>query len=203
MTTIKKLVCALAAVAAGVSVYAQTAPANPADQTNSSGLLGHRYAEYSFGFVDINKTSTDAFAAGLAINLPVAPSFDVTLDYTYAWREGHSNIHSNDLSATGIYYFNAGKVKPFGGLSLGYDWNRGDDAANWGAVAGVEYELTPQVVLTGSVGYEDDFRSGDNSTWDGTVRANYWFTHDVSVYGAFSLIEGGNLGYAVGLTLKF
>ena len=202
MTTINKWVSVLAAVAASASGFAQTAPDNPAAGT-SSGLLGHRYAEYNFGFLDVNKSSTDVFGAGLTINLPIAPSFDVSLNYTYAWLEGHRSTDSHDLSATGIYYFNSGKLKPFGGLTLGYNWNDGDSAANWGAIAGVEYEINPQVVLTASVGYTDDFKSGDSSSFDGTVRANYWFTRTVSVYGEFSVIEGGNLGYAAGVTLKF
>lgn len=203
MTTIQKLVSVLAAVAASVSGFAQTAPANPADQTASSGLLGHRYAEYGFAYVDVNSSTTNLFGAGLTINLPVAPSFDVSLNYTYAWAEGNTSNHAQDASATGLYYFNAGKLKPFAGLSLGYDWNRFDNAANWGAVVGVEYEINPKVVLTGTIGYDDDFKSGDSSTWDGKIRANYSFTRDVSIFAAFTLIEGGSRGYAVGTTLKF
>lgn len=203
MTTIKKLVSVLAAVAASASVFAQTAPENPADQTASSGLLGHRYAEYGFAFLDSNKSDVDAFAAGLTVNLPVAPSIDVALNYTYSWLEGHSSINAHDLSVDGIYYISAGKLKPFGGLSLGYNWNDGDNTGHWGAFGGLEYELTPQVVLTGTVGYSDEFRGGTDGSFDGTVRANYWFTRTVSAFGAISLFEGGDMAYAVGVTLKF
>lgn len=203
MTTITKLVSALAALAACASGFAQTAPANPAVET-SGGLLGHRYAEYAFGYLDINNSDIDAFGAGLTVNLPVAPSIDVSWNYTYSWLEGHRKNDAHDVSATGIYYIDTGKLRPFGGLEVGYSWNDWSDGATWGALAGVEYQVNTQLVLRGSVGYSDDFRRGnDAGTFDGTVRGNYWLTHNLSVFLEASLIEGGNRGIAGGVSVKF
>lgn len=199
---VKKLVSALAVLAASVSAIAQTSPDTPLFET-SAGLLGHRYAEYSVGYLDVNHSDNDAFGAGLAVNLPVAPSFDMLIDYTYSWGEGRPNIDSHDLSATGIYYLSSGPLKPFGGLTLGYNWNDFDDDPYWGVRAGVEYELNSRVVLTATVGYDDNFNRGDNGLFDGTVRANYWFTRNVSGYAAVSIIEGGHAGFAAGVTLRF
>lgn len=202
MTNITKVVSVLAALAVSSSAFAQTSPANPAVDT-SAGLLGHRYAEYGFGYLDINKSDTDAFAAGLTINLPVAPSIDVALDYSYSWIEGHPSNDGHSISATGIYYITTGQLKPFGGLRLGYSWFDRDDDANWGAIAGVEYQLTPQLVLTGLVDYGDDFRSGDNGSFEGTVKGHYWFTRTTAGFLSVSLIEGGHLGFIGGVTFKF
>lgn len=202
MSTIKKLVSVLAALAAGSCAFAQITPNNPAAES-SAGLLGHRYAEYGLGYVDINKSDIDAFAAGLTVNLPIAPSIDVAWNYTYSWLEGHRKIDGHDVSATGIYYIDTGKFRTFGGLSLGYTWNDWSDRATWAVEGGVEYQVNAQLVLRGSVGYDDDFRKGDNGEFDGTVRANYWVTHNLSVFGEFALIEGGNLDFAGGVSVKF
>ncbi len=202
MNTITKWVSVLAAVAASSSVFAQTAPENPAF-VGSSGLLGQRYAEYGLGFIDVKDRDADVFAAGVTVNLPVAPSIDVGLNYSYGWLEGDTSVDTHDLSVDGIYYLDSGKLKPFGGLSLGYSWNNWDDSANWGVFGGAEYQINSQIVVSASVGYDDDFENGDDGAFDGTVRGNYWFTKTVSAFAAVSFIEGGHRGFAVGASLKF
>jgi hypothetical protein len=196
-----------AVVAASSCAFAQTAPENPA-ASGSAGLLGFRYAEANVGIVDLNHTDVSLYGIGGTVNLPVAPNFDVSLDYAYSWTNHNTSFHANAISATGIYYVEtAAGVKAFGGLSLGYDWSRwygsNDDRATWGAVAGLEYQVTQQFVLTVSAGYDDDFKSGDNSSFDGTVAGHYWITKQIALSAEVSLIEGGNVGYAVGATFRF
>jgi len=201
MTSITKLVSALAAVAVSASVFAQTQPENP--NYSSSGLLGQRYVDYGFGFIDVNKSRTDLYAAGLTVNVPVVSNIDVAVNYSYSWVEADHNDNAHELSLDAIYYIEAGKLKPFGGLTYGYNWNDWDDDDYWGAFGGLEFQALPQLVLSASAGYNADFDDADEGTWDGTVTARYFFTKTVAASVSTTLFEGGDVGYSAGVTLKF
>lgn len=202
MTKINKLVSVLAVVAASVSAFAQTQPANPANEI-SNGLLGTRYADVGLGFIDVNHSGTDAFGAGFTVNLPVVSNIDVAVNYSYAWVESYSDIDSHTLSVDGIYYINQGAFKPFGGVSVGYNWNDWDNESIWGAFGGIEFQLNPRVVLTASAGYDANFDDADEGDFNGTVAARYFFTKNVAAAVSVELIEGGHVGYTAGVTLKF
>jgi hypothetical protein len=202
MNTTKKVISALAAVAACASLSAQTSPANPGE-VSSSGLLGYKYVEAGAGFIDVNKSSVDGFTTGISVNLPAVANIDVAYGYSYSWVEGHTNLHANDIYMSGIYYYNAGPLKPFGALSLGYTWQRGDDYLNWGAAAGVEYQINPRISLTAAAEYGDDFKKGDRSGFDGTLTGHYWFTKQIAAFASVAWIEGGNFGYGAGVTFKY
>jgi hypothetical protein len=204
MTTLKNLVSTLAALAAGTTLFAQTEPTVPV--TDDAGVLGHRYVEAGFGFIDVNKSSVDAFGTGLTVNLPVAPSIDVSMDYLYSWAEGHrSEFDAHDLSVSGTYWIQAEQnLKTFARVSLGYNWNDYDDSATWGAEFGAQYTIRPNIAVTISGGYDDDFDKGnDSGSFNGTVTGHYWFTKQVAAFASASWIEGGNFGFAGGVTVKF
>jgi hypothetical protein len=196
-----KLIGTLAALAVSSVAFAQTQPENPGAE--SSGVLGTRYVDYGFGYYDVNHSGTDAFGAGLTVNVPVAPSIDVALNYSYYWVEAHSDVDAHDLSLDGIYYIGNGPLKPFGGLTIGYNWNDWDNESFWGAFGGIEYQATSNIVLTGTASYTADFDDADEGYFDGTVTARYFFTRTIAAFVSTSWIEGGDLGFAGGVTLKF
>ena len=201
MTTTKTVVSLLAALAAGATAFAQTDVSTPVE---SNGLLGQRYVEAGLGFIDVNNSRVDAFGAGLTVNLPVAPSFDVSADYAYSWVESFSEVDAHQITANGTYYIQAEQnLKTFARVSLGYAWADWDNHATWGVSFGAEFQLAPQVVVTASAGYDDDFESGDNGAFDATVTGHYWFTRQVGAFAAVSYIEGGNYGLFGGVNVKF
>ncbi|PTY07779.1 hypothetical protein DB347_06020 [Opitutaceae bacterium EW11] len=204
MNTITKIVGVLAAAVAASSVFAQTAPENPASE-GSSGVLGYRYVEAGFGLVDIRGTSHDQEATGLTVNLPVVANIDVALDYSYNWIKGHGAAHSNTLDVSGIYYLDAGKgLKPFGGVTVGRYWAPHDARYTWATFAGLEYQVTTALSVSGSVGYNSDFKRGNDADyWDGTVTGRYFFTRQIGAFLSASLFEGGDRGLAGGVTYKF
>lgn len=190
----------LVVLLSGVTTRAQE---NVTTANESSSLLGKRYVEAGFAFVDVNHTHTDAYGSGLDVNVPVTANIDVNLAYTYSWVEGNSNLHGNLVDAAVTTYFASGNLKPFGSLSLGYDWVRNFDRSVWGVEGGLEYDLNPTWSFTGSVAYDDDFKKGDNSSWTGTGAAHYWVTKDVAITGSIGWIEGGDVAYAISALWKF
>ncbi|HEU5079775.1 MAG TPA: hypothetical protein VFT72_11225 [Opitutaceae bacterium] len=202
MTTIKKLLSAFAVVAAASSLSAQNAPENPA-RVSSAGLLGYKYVEAGVGYININDTAVDQWSTGVSVNLPATRNIDVAYGYSYSWLKGHGSYHANDVYMSGIYYFDAGVVKPFAALDLGYQWIRNNDRLTWAATVGVEYQVASRVVLTGSASYNDDFKNGDNGSFSGEVSGHYWFTKQIAAFASLGWFEQGDFGYAVGATFKY
>jgi hypothetical protein len=194
------LIGAIAALAAGASSFAQSAPATTA---SSAGLLGQRYASVAFSAVDLNRLPFDQFGTTAGVNLPLTSSLDLGVSYTHSWIESFSDVDSDVLAADLTTYFSSGAIKPFGTFALAYDWNNFDDGMLWGVRAGFEYDVSSRLSTSISAGYVDDFDDGDNSQWDGAVRANYWVTRSVAAVATVSLIEQGNVAYSLGATIRF
>lgn len=205
MTTSMKLASVCAAILAGSAVFAQETPS--VETTASSGLLGKRYAEAGFAVTDVNHFKREVFGTGLSVNLPVASSLDVGFGYNYAWLEG-GDVDAHLIGASITEFVDVSGVsglKAFGTASLGYQWIDNDDEETiWGADLGVEYSFNSKLSGSASVGYSDNFHGpSDDGLWDGTVRANYWFTRELAAYGAVSIVEGGDVVYGGGVSLKF
>lgn len=196
-----KLLSVIAALAAGTSVFAQQPDAS--SSSVSSGLLGKRYAEASFSYVDINHSGIDAFGAALDVNIPLTTSLDLGLGYGHDWLESFSDIDSDVVSADLTGYITSGSFRPFATLALGHAWVPGDDLSVWGGAVGVEYDFSSVVSTRLSAGYRDDFESGSNGRWDATARANLWITRSLAANVAVSLIERGDVVYSVGASLRF
>lgn len=198
-----KLVAVFAASLLSVAAFAQSATVET--ETVTAGLLGKRYVGTSFGWTDINNSSVEGMAAGLDVNVPVHPNFDVSLNYGYSWLEGAAGVgHTLDAAVTG--YITRGEYKPFVSLSTGYAWveKRFDsDHGIWGAKAGVEHSLTDKFACTVSVGYDDDFRNHGEGLWDATIGATYNITSALVGRVDVSYIEYGSIGYTAGLALRF
>ncbi len=201
MITTKNLLGALAALTISTVAFAQTEPASPA--AGSRSLLGQRYLDAGIAFVDLNHSSIDAYATGVTVNLPATANIDVAFNWTHEWLEAHSDVDAHTLSVDGIYYIDSGALKPFGGLSLGYVWADWEDDSIWGAFGGVEYQVASNVVLTARVGYDADFDDADEGSFDLSVSGRYFLTDTLAVSAGVSFIEGGDVGYVAGVTLKF
>jgi hypothetical protein len=203
MNHTKKLIgivaVSFASLIAGLTSRAQEAATTPA----SSGLLGKRYVEAGFSFIDVNHTGTDVYGTGVNANLPITSNIDLGVSYDYGWVEGHSSFDSHLLDVAATTYFAQGAFKPFGSVSLGYNWVDGYNRSVWGVAGGVEFEVNSKVSVTGSVGYDDDFKKGDNSSWNGAVSGHYWLTKDIAASATIALIEGGDVGYGVSVLWKF
>lgn len=199
-----KLLAVMSALAAGATALAQQTPAAATSSSNSAGLLGQRYAAASFGYFDTNGFDTDAFASGVSVNLPVRSNLDVGFGYSRTWIEGFSDANVDSIGADATFIYTDARFKTFTTLSLGYDWGFFEDERTvWGASAGAEFAVDASTAITVAASYNDDFKTGDNSVWSGTIGANRWLSDRVGLAGAVSLIEGGNIGYTVGVAFRF
>lgn len=199
MNASKKLVIALAVLAASTSTFAQTV----APTATSSGLLGHRYLEVGAGYNDIRRSPINAIAGGAALNVPLNSSFDLGIDYAHGWLDNGDNVADSVGFNVTSYYASSEQLKQFANVSLGYVWNEGDNHSVWGARLGAEYTATRRFAYNASVGYDDDFRRGNNGLWDGEVKAIYAFTEKLSATASFTFIEGGNRVWGLSGVFKF
>jgi hypothetical protein len=202
----KKIIAIIAlAAASATSAFAQnsgTQVPNPG-ATEGSGLLGKRFAALGFVYSDIKKSSVDLFAGGAAVNLPINANIDVGLSATHAWVESRSDIDAQSLDASATYYFSQGVLKPFGTVTLGHSWFENDNAVTWGVSGGVEYAHDAKHSFDASVAYNDDFETGNNSQWSGTLGGNRWFTSAIAARFTVSLIEEGHVQYAIAGIFRF
>lgn len=208
MNVSKKMILALGLLVAGAG-YAQTA----ATSSSTPGLLGQRFAEVSFGTQDVKGFSSNFYDTGVAVNLPVAPSFDLGAGYSYSWFRSGIRGHSNTIFASGTAYAPMSGVKPFFTGALGYQWTRAgffrDNRGLWAAVVGVEIPAG-SLTLTPRIGYTDDFESGTASSRDFTyaIEANHWLSAKTAIYGTIGRTEvhrssADSWNYELGLRFKF
>lgn len=209
MNLIKKSILVLAALAAVSSIHAQTGAA-----TKPTGSLGLRYAEASFGTQEFSNVGDNAYAAGLAVNLPVRASLDVTFSYSHSWLNSSFDLDSDALSASATYFTTIGRAKPFFALGLGYEWDRfagagiayRDSYGIWGGAIGVEVPVA-FVTLTPRISYVDDFESGADYSVSYGIEASHWFTPKLAGYAGFAYNDpkggGDSWNYTLGVRLKF
>lgn len=199
-----KLLAVASALVVGSSAFAQQIPAASQPASNSAGLLGQRYAGASFGYLDLNKSSIDAFGAGASVNLPVRSNLDVGFGYARSWVESFSDANVDSIGANATFIHTADNFKTFSSVRLGYDWGFfEDEATTWGASAGAEFAFGSATALTVAAAYDDNFKKGDHGVWSGTAAVNRWLNNRVGVVGSVSLIEGGNIGYTAGVAFRF
>lgn len=176
--------------------------------TSEGSLLGKRYAELGFGYVDVNHSGDDILAAGFSSNLPVTPSIDVALSYAYSWVDGAGANYANAVNATAIGYLTEGALRPFGRLGVGYnflaDAYRQDDFASWNGGVGFEYTFGGNNAVRVSVDYNDAFESdAPPAFFSGTAGVSRWFTDKIGATASITWIERGDIGYAASLLFKF
>lgn len=198
-TSIKLL--AVAALAAGANLFAQTQPAAAA---TNAGLLGQRYAEATVGYLDVNKSGTNIWGLGAAVNVPVNSYLDATLSWAHAEAEGSGNGQVAGLAGSVTGYMPLETGKTFGTFTLGYDWIvPGKDDWSYSVEGGYEYPVCDKFAARVSVGYSSDFHQNTNESWDGTLKGIYQFSEKLSGTAAVSFIDGGHIGYTVGCVFKF
>lgn len=209
MNLIKKTTLALTLLAAAGTSFAQTAT------KSSNGLLGQRYAEFSYSLADLDSVSTNGHGLALKLNAPVVPALlDVGAGYEYDWIGGRARGHANTFTGTGTAYVPLQSAKVFFAATLGYQWtslpfNLGDHDAFWNAAVGFEIPVGA-LTVTPRIVYGEDFNGkvGNNDTWTYEVEGNYWFSAKTGAFAsaAFEDIHRSSIDiwiYKVGLRFRF
>lgn len=206
MNLTKKITLALGLLAAGTSF---------AQEKSSNGLLGQRFAEFNFSFIEIDNVSTLSYEPGLRVNLPlIANSVDVGATYDYAQLRGPISGHANSLSTYAVGYVALDGVKPFVAAALAHTWSSlpfglSDNSYSWSIIGGFEVPVGP-VTLTPTIGYSDDFDNGfgEGDVWTYRVEGNYWMTPKAAIFAGIAKVDthrdATNIWtYDVGLRFRF
>jgi opacity protein-like surface antigen len=204
MNSLKKILIAVAVFAAASAVHAQQSPA--AAQQESAGLLGKRTANLGFSYTDVKRSSVDAYGAATMINLPVSEGLDISASYDYGWVESQGSSHAHGLGLSATSYTTWGAVKPYIMGGLGYVWPHKlieDNRLVYATSAGLEVNACSKAALDFSVGYQADFKQGDNSTFSATVGTNIWLTKEVAALASVSLLSRGHMQYSIGVAYRF
>ena len=206
MNLTKKITLALGLLVAGTSF---------AQETSSNGLLGQRYAEFNFSFIETDNVSKLSYEPGLRVNLPlIANQVDVGATYDYARLRGPLRGHANSLSTYAVGYMALDGAKPFLGAALSHTWTRlplglSDNSYGWSIVGGFEVPVGP-VTLTPTITYSDDFDNGfgQGDVWTYRLEGNYWLTRQAALFAGVAKVdlhrEAVNIWtYDIGLRFRF
>ena len=205
MKTLPKFAVAAAALVLALAGQAQTTTPAPVPMSNPStrdnpGVLGHRYADLSYSWMDFHRDSgldADGFIAGVRSNVPVSRGLDLGLGYNYYRENNHRNpftgtpydsrFHEAMGTAT-VFGSNVGP-KPFFTGGIGYQWSRGDIQSLrtydhewvWMAGGGFEIPLGALAVMP-RVSYSDSMRRSGIGSWHYGAQAHHWFNEKVGGY---------------------
>lgn len=191
-TTFTRFSLCLIALFAAALGRAQTAD----DRRAPTGVLGHNYAEISFGLQDIRHVGPNFYDLSVAGNAAVLPRLDLGGAFSAGWIRGNIDGNASLLSGSATTYTLLGSVKPFLSTGLGYEWTsvpgRSEDKWRWGASVGVEVPVFDGIMsLTPRITYGDDFRHGARSTdyWTFEAEGNAWLTRTTGLFAGVSFTD--------------
>lgn len=225
-----KTILALLTVLLGTPLlFAQAIPVAP---SGSDGLLGQRFAELGYSYLDFRGDLPPAIADShvdlghLSGNVPLAPGFDAGLNYGYAREETsggsfRSDIYTHSLAASATLYTVTGTTKPFLNVAVGHAWSRistrvagfpgstqHESSWYWSAGIGAEIALG-QFAVTPRISYTDGFESQSSGSWRYGVELHHWFSRTIGGYADVTYSPGESdfapeaWTYSVGLRYRF
>ena len=158
----------------------------------SSGLLGSRYTEVSYHYVDLSGPA-HADGVSLAFNQPLKPGFDLTANYSWAKADFDSfdaKVQDLDLGLKAYSVLSWGR--PYAAAAVGWEWVKAagirEDSFVYKVGVGVELEVSPALTVTPFVNFvrATGFNASEvelgakasyrlNNQWSVTTRAQYEF----------------------------
>ncbi|HYP16584.1 MAG TPA: hypothetical protein VEQ65_05185 [Opitutus sp.] len=192
-TQLKQFIFA-AAVSLGVISTAVAQSANVAVPTPTevapSGLLGARYTEVAYKFVDL-KGDDDAHGFTVAFNQPLAAGFDLVASYDWVTADfGPFDAKVQDAEIGVKAFSQLSWAKPYVQAAVGWEWQKvasfREDSFFWKVGAGAEFQVAPAFVVTPFVNFvrATEFHSSEielgakatyrlTEAWSLTARAQY------------------------------
>jgi opacity protein-like surface antigen len=191
--TITKTFIFAAAIALGATV-ASAQNANVAvptpSQTVSGGLLGSRYTEATYKYIDL-KGGDHADGFGLTYNQPLNAGFDFVSNYQWAKADlSGFDVRVQDLDV-GVKAFSAlSWGKPYVLAAVGWEWQKAagirDHSFTYTVGVGAEFQATAALTVTPYVNFfrATAFNSSEidpgvkvayrlNNAWSLTARVQY------------------------------
>jgi hypothetical protein len=195
-TTYKTLIAAaalsLGLASTALAQDANVAVPNPADEAPVGGLLGSRYTQVEYNYIDLDgfgPSHADGF--GVTLNQPLRPNVDVFASYDWAEAEFAGNkFRVQDAEVGATIYSGLEWGKPFATAAVGWQWQKAgvfkDDSFAFKVGVGSEFQVAPAIVVTPFVNFvratgfnANEFELGAKATyringdWSVTARAQY------------------------------
>jgi hypothetical protein len=176
----------LGGVASASAQNANVAVPNPAESTPVGGLLGSRYMEVGYNYIDLTGTGPHrADGYGVAFNQPLNANFDVKFDYDWARaKDAGVRLTQQDVGvgATAYSVFEWGR--PFAMAAVGWQWQKGggvsDNSFTYKVGVGAEFQVARAFVVTPFVNFVRATSFNDSEV-DVGVKAAYRVTKDWSI----------------------
>lgn len=195
--TIKSFILAaavsLGAVASASAQDASVAVPNPADTSAARGLIGSRYTQIEYNYIDFTGAGRPSHADGFGVtfNQPLNSNFDLSVSYDLA-RVRFAGVRLKDevfeIGATAYTTLDWGR--PFATAAVGWDWQKvagmHDNSFEYRVGVGMEFLPAPKIALTPFVNFvratsfnASEVEVGAKATyritesWSVTARAQY------------------------------
>ncbi|ACB74440.1 hypothetical protein [Opitutus terrae] len=203
---------ALGAVATAQAQDANVAVPNPADTITSGGLIGSRYTQVEYNYIDLSGSGpSHANGFGVTFNQPVNANFDASLNYDWArakWAGVRGTDQVFEVGATA--YTTLAWGRPYAMATAGWDWQKvgglRDDSFIYRVGVGMEFLAAPQFSVTPFVNFvratgfnANEYEIGAkatyrvNASWSVTARAQYEAVED----------DDDSAEYSIGLNYHF
>jgi hypothetical protein len=213
MITTKQLI-GTAALGLATIVTSTSAFAQAIEESESSGLIGKRYAGVDFLMKDFRDLSDNGYGGALVFNQPVSDVVDLTGNLGYTQVDSQTtDITRTALEVGAIFYTEKDGYKPFMSASLGYGWDKfdfpapassdNDEGFLFSIGVGAEVPLTDKTAAVGAISYRDGVDSATEDSWGLELGLNHWVTDTVALKGSFHIVEDDSVTFRVGARLAF
>lgn len=200
----------LGLVASAIAQNANVAVPTPTTVQSGAGLLGFRYTEVDYKFIDL-KGGDNANGFSVAFNQPLNAGFDFVASYDWAKADFDAfNAKVQDLELGLKAFSNLSWGKPYILSAVGWEWQKAgsirDDSFTFKVGVGAEFAVAPAVSVTPFVNFvrATGFNTSEVETG---VKAAYRLTDAWSltarIQHEFVRHDDDDTEYAVGAVYRF
>jgi hypothetical protein len=206
---LKLLIVAAALTLAG-SVALRADQGLPEPVTDMPGLLGQKYGNVSYSYINLDATPVHADNYSISANHPLAFGLDgmVSYDFTHTGGTAGFPLRQHLLGAALRAFSSAHNWgKPYVEAGAGFTTvryaNAGEDSYTWEVGTGVEFQVAPATTVTPYAQYLDAPDLPGDGRWNFGVKANRWITRDAALTLGFAMDNDHNTAFTIGTNFHF
>ncbi len=176
----------------------------------SAGVLGERAVTATFDYVAYDD---DALDDGLGVTVgyrqAVATGIDIDVALTYldSGFDGGPSVDLRGAGLGGTFYVTNQATKPF--VAVGLSWaniqafGSSENEVFYSVAAGVEFKASDALTLIPYVAWDDAFDSDIEGSGSVGLNADYSIDTAWSTVLGASISDDGDLGFSLGVRIKF
>jgi hypothetical protein len=209
-TTPLKALIVVSALALGCGHALRADQGMPEPVAGPQGLLGQKYGNLSYSYINLDATSVHADNYSISANHPLAFGLDgmVGYDFTHAGDIAGFPMRQHVLGGALRAFSSAHNWgKPYVEAGAGFTTVRyasaGEDSYFLEAAAGVEFQVAPATTVTPFVQYLDAPDLPGAGQWKFGVKANHWLTSQAAIAGGIMRDDDQNTTFTIGTNFRF